>query len=107
MGDALARYYDSSSGHRTGLRDGTFDIQATNTGYNLWLNHMQWTADLTVCSLLQWNKLTGAIRVLVTFTAAGHSGSVGMAWNDRQTEAVATLTGTVDGAALDAERIAP
>jgi hypothetical protein len=45
--------------------------------------------------------------VQVTFAATGHSGSVDMAWNDRETDAVATLAGTVDGVVLAAERIAP
>ncbi len=107
VGDALARYYVSSSGHGAGLRGGTFDIRTSDTGYDLQLNQLQWTTDLAVSGLLKWNQLTGAISVQFTFSAAGHSGNLEMAWNDRQTEAVATLTGTVDGEELDAERIAP
>ena len=107
VGDALARYYVSSSGHGSDLRGGTFTISSTATGYTLTLSQLQWTADLTVSGTLDWNQLTGAISVQTTFNAAGHSGSVDMSWNDRQTEAVATLTGTVDGVALAAERIAP
>jgi pimeloyl-ACP methyl ester carboxylesterase len=107
VGDALARYYVSSSGHGAGLRGGTFDIQVTDAGYNLQLNQLQWTNDLTVSGVLQWNQLTGAITAQVSFTAIGHSGNMQLVWNDQQTEAVATLTGTVDGAALDAERLAP
>jgi hypothetical protein len=107
VGDALARYYVSSSGHGSDLRGGTFTISSTATGYTLTLSQLQWTADLTVSGTLDWNQLTGAISVQTTFNAAGHSGSVDMSWNDRQTEAVATMTGTVDGVALAAERIAP
>ncbi len=107
MGDALARYYVTSSGHGAGLRGGSFDIATTKVGYDLHLKQLQWTGDLTVSGVLRWNQLTGAISAQVTFSAAGHKGNVDMTWNDLQTEAVATLTGTVDGAALDAERIAP
>jgi pimeloyl-ACP methyl ester carboxylesterase len=107
VGDALARYYVSNSGHGGGLRGGTFDIVTTKVGYDLQLKQLQWTGDLPVSGVLRWNQFTGMISADVTFTAAGHSGNVDIAWNDLQTEAVATLTGTVDGAALDAQRIAP
>jgi pimeloyl-ACP methyl ester carboxylesterase len=107
VGDALARYYVTSSGHGAGLRGGYFDIVTTKAGYDLHLQQLQWTRDLTVSGVLRWNQLTGAISAQVTFSAAGHTGNVDMTWNDLQTEAMATLTGTVDGATLDAERIAP
>lgn len=107
VGDAVARYYVSSSGHEAGLRGGGFNLAATATGYVLRLNGACWADGLAVSGPVVWNQLSGDIAGSVTFTAPGHSGTIEIRWNDRATDATATLTGTVDGAALAATRIAP
>ena len=107
VGDAVARYYVTTTGHGSGLRGGSFDLSATAVGYALELTNLQWATGLAVSGTLTWNQLTGDIAAQVTFTASGHSGAVDIVWNDRQTEAIATLTGTIDGAVLAARRIAP
>jgi hypothetical protein len=56
---------------------------------------------------LNWNQMTGDIASHITFTAAGHTGAMQLNWNDRQTEAIAQLTGTVDGQTLVAQQLAP
>ena len=107
VGDAVARYYVTVTGHESGLRGGSFDLSSTAVGYRFDLANLQWATGLAVSGTLTWNQLTGDIAAQVTFTASGHSGTVDIAWNDKQTEAIATLTGTIDGAPLAAQRIAP
>jgi putative NIF3 family GTP cyclohydrolase 1 type 2 len=71
------------------------------------MTNCNWTNDLTVSGTVAWNQISGAVDANVTFTAAGHSGTETIIWNDQQTEAIATLGGTIDGAALAATRLAP
>jgi pimeloyl-ACP methyl ester carboxylesterase len=107
VGDALARYYITPSGSDVGLRGGSFTLHATKVGYDLRLTDMQWTTDVIVSGALNWNQMTGDIASHITFTAAGHTGAMQLNWNDRQTEAIAQLTGTVDGQTLVAQQLAP
>jgi pimeloyl-ACP methyl ester carboxylesterase len=107
VGDAVARYYITTSGHEAGLRGGGFDLSSTDTGYVLDLKDAQWATGLAVSGRVTWNQLTGAIAAEVSFSAPGHSGNMSISWNDRQTDAVAGLAGTIDGATLAATRIAP
>jgi hypothetical protein len=43
----------------------------------------------------------------VTFAAGKHRGSMVITWDDQQIEAMAQLSGTIDGATLAATRLAP
>jgi pimeloyl-ACP methyl ester carboxylesterase len=107
VGDAIARYYVSISGSEAGLRGGSFVFNPSPVGYDFQLDNVEWASGLAVSGPIEWNQLSGAISARVTFTATGHTGSIAIDWNDRQTEALATLSGTVDGATLQATRIAP
>jgi pimeloyl-ACP methyl ester carboxylesterase len=107
VGDAIARYYVTTTGRESGLRGGTFRISTASAGYILNLQSAQWATGLAVSGPIAWNQLTGNIAANVTFTAPGRSGSLSISWNDRATEAIATLSGTIDGSVLAATRIAP
>jgi pimeloyl-ACP methyl ester carboxylesterase len=107
VGDAFARYYVSTSGHGSGLQGGKFTITPIKTGYALTLSDLAWTSDLTASGRFEWDQLSGRIHGAADFAAAGHSGTVTIEWNDQETEAVARLGGTIDGAALAATRLAP
>lgn len=108
VGDAIARYYVNAYGSGAGLRGGTFAFSATATGYAFVLDDAKWTNDLPVSGTIDWNQLTGDIVAKVTLGAAsGHTGAITIRWNDRQTEAIASLSGSIDGARLSATRIAP
>jgi pimeloyl-ACP methyl ester carboxylesterase len=107
VGDAVARYYVASNGHDSGLRGGTMTIAATPVGYNITLSKFQWTADLSVSGTITWDQVEGGITASVSFAAGTHAGTETISWNDQQTNATATLTGTIDGAALAATRRAP
>ncbi len=107
VGDVIARYYVNTTGGGSGLRGGTFSFDNTPSGYEFDLDHCAWTQDLTVSGRVTWDQLTGAIAGKVTFAAADHKGTVTIAWNDRETEALASLGGSIDGKTLVAERLAP
>jgi pimeloyl-ACP methyl ester carboxylesterase len=107
VGDTVARYYVTTSGHGSGLRGGTFSVVPIAEGYALKLEDCAWAADLTVSGRVRWDQISGHVHAEVTFAATGHSGSVTIEWNDQKTEAVARLGGTIDGAALAATRLAP
>jgi pimeloyl-ACP methyl ester carboxylesterase len=107
VGDVIARYYVNDEGSGSGLRGGTFDFDNTDTGYEFDLDDLQWTRDLKVSGKIEWNQLSGEIAAKIRFTAKGHSGKLTIVWNDRETEAIATLSGDIDGKRLEAERLAP
>ncbi len=107
VGDAVARYYVTISGHDHGLRGGSFHLHRNGKGVVLELEKLQWTQDLAVSGDVDWNQLDGNITATVRLKAAGHDGMVTVAWNDRQTDARASLSGRIDGLTLEAERLAP
>jgi pimeloyl-ACP methyl ester carboxylesterase len=107
VGDAVARYYVTVSGTVAGLRGGRFHLSANERGHTLHLDRLRWAADLAVSGTVVWDQLDGRIEAEVAFTAPGHLGSLTIAWNDRETDAVAHIAGQVDGAKLEAERVAP
>jgi pimeloyl-ACP methyl ester carboxylesterase len=107
VGDAVARYYVTTSGHGAGLRGGTFSLAPTGRGYAITLADAVWADGVAVTGRIDWNQLRGRITARIRFTAPGHGGSVRIDWDDRQSAAVAQLRGTIDGAALVASRVAP
>ncbi len=107
VGDAVARYYVTLSGRDRGLRGGAFHLHTNGKGVVLDLDKLQWTQDLAVSGDVDWNQLDGNITATVRLKAAGHDGTVTIAWNDRQSDARASLSGKIDGLTLEAERLAP
>jgi pimeloyl-ACP methyl ester carboxylesterase len=107
VGDAVARYYVTTSGQGDGLRGGGFTLSHGNGGYTITLANEKWTQDVTVNGTIAWDQLRGSIAARVQFHTDGHHGTIAIAWDDRATEAVASLTGEVDGVALAAHRVAP
>jgi len=107
VGDVVARYYLTTGGHGAGLRGGSFSLATIANGYALTMKNCAWAEDLTVSGRIAWHQISGRIEAHLTFAAAGHSGSMTIEWNDQQIEALAQLSGTIDGAALAATRLAP
>jgi pimeloyl-ACP methyl ester carboxylesterase len=107
VGDAVARYYVTSAGHGAGLRGGSFSLSTIADGYRLTLKKCAWADDLTVTGRIDWHQITGQLESQVTFAAGKHRGSMVITWDDQQIEAMAQLSGTIDGATLAATRLAP
>ncbi len=107
VGDALARYYVTTSGSGAGLRGGNFALIATKIGYRINLKSLRWTNDVSVSGDVMWDQTTGEILAPVSFNAGTHTGMITLHWNDRKALAQMSLTGSVDGQTLAASRIAP
>ncbi len=107
VGDALARYFVTTSGTVAGLRGGRFHLTADERGYTLHLHGLQWTADLSVTGTIAWDQVDGQVRAEAALVTAGHVGSLTIAWDDRARDAVAHIAGQIDGQRVEAERTAP
>ncbi|MEI9930364.1 MAG: hypothetical protein WDM89_07370 [Rhizomicrobium sp.] len=72
------------------------------------LNGVMWTSDLPVSGTANWNLKNGDVRENITFTdAGGDPGTLTARWNDRDHDAVATLTGTIGSNIIVATMPAP
>lgn len=107
VGDAVARYYVTTSGTVAGLRGGRMLVSATDRGYTLRLDHLRWTTDLAISGTIAWNQLDGRIQADVKLAAHGHAGWLSIDWDDREPNAVAHIAGQIDGVRVVAERSAP
>jgi pimeloyl-ACP methyl ester carboxylesterase len=110
VGDVIARYYVTYNFVDTGLRGGSFTYAATDTGYKFKLKGLKWTNDVAVSGTVTWNQdpASNVIAAQVTLETAGKQvGTLQIRWNDGDINAVASVTGTIQGAALVAQRIAP
>ncbi|HTT84276.1 MAG TPA: alpha/beta hydrolase [Rhizomicrobium sp.] len=107
IGDAVARYGVLLGDVDRGLRGGTFTLSHTRTGYAFDLKALKWADDLAVSGTIDWNQLTGRIMAQVNLAAPNHEGHVRISWNDRQTDAEASIRGEIDGQTVVASRIAP
>jgi hypothetical protein len=107
IGDVVARYYVTTSGQGSGLRGGSFILQPTEDGYVIAMKEMAWTDDLRVSGRIDWNQMSGEIEATAEFTTADQRGSVRVTWNDRETEALAHLSGEIERMKLVAVRTAP
>ena len=105
-GDVLARYFVNGGGSGVGLRGGSFSFEAFDAGFAFTLDHVRWAEDLAVSGTIRWNQSTGAVTADLTLDDAA-TGTVTLAWNDRETDAMAQITGLIGDRTLAAERIAP
>jgi pimeloyl-ACP methyl ester carboxylesterase len=108
VGDVLARYGTSYANVGAGLRAGKFTWRPTSTGQSFTLKSLKWVTDVVVSGTMTRNLATGAVSANVKLVKGGRNiGSLAIAWNDGLTDAVATLTGTLNGKAIRARRLAP
>jgi len=92
----------------SGLRGGNYSYAATATGYDFDLHGVRWTQDVAVSGTVSWDTSTSAISAQLTLRNAGKAlGTVTVSWNDADINAVASVTGNINGATLKAKRIAP
>jgi len=77
-------------------------------GYDFALQGVRWTQDVAVSGTVSWDQTAAVITAQLTLSSGGKSlGAVNISWNDADINAVATVTGNIGGAALNAQRIAP
>jgi pimeloyl-ACP methyl ester carboxylesterase len=110
VGDVIARYYVTYNYVDSGLRGGTFTYVETDTGYKFALKGLKWTDDVAVTGTVSWDQdqTSNIITAQVTLKSAGKQvGSLQIRWNDGDINAMASVTGEIQGATLIARRIAP
>jgi hypothetical protein len=104
----IARYYVTFNAVDTGLRGGKFTYAASDTGYDFTLKGLKWTGDVAVSGTVSWDQTSNIISAQVTLKSGGKQvGNLQIRWNDADINARATVTGTIQGAVLNADRIAP
>ena len=107
VGDVFSRFL-ITYGIGSGLRGGDFTYTKNNTGYSFNLDRVKWTEDLEVSGTMKWTLASGNVTASVTLLQNGANlGNLAIAWNDVASDAVATITGTISGDAVNARRIAP
>lgn len=108
VGDAIARFFVGSAGTGAGLRGGTYTYAITTDGYRYELDGVRWTDDLSVSGSIDWNQRSDEIRSSIQVSHNGRSaGSLEIRWCDRQSNAVASIRGSLDGHLVRARRAAP
>jgi pimeloyl-ACP methyl ester carboxylesterase len=107
VGDVFARFL-ITYGIGSGLRGGEFTYRQKDYGYEFHLKRVQWTDDLQVSGTLRWYTASGDVTADVKLLQNGrNAGSLSFAWNDVDSDAIATVTGTLNGRPVSARRIAP
>jgi hypothetical protein len=92
----------------TGLRGGRFTYHASDTGYEFTLKGLKWTQDVAVSGTVSWDQTSNIITAQVTLKSGETPvGNLRIRWNDADINARATVTGTIQGTTLNADRIAP
>ena len=108
VGDVIARYYVTYNYVDSGLRGGKLTYHATGTGYDFKLNEFKWTQDIAVSGSVSWDQTNNIVTAHVTLKSAGtRVGALQIRWNDADIDAMASVTGEIQGSALIAQRIAP
>ena len=107
VGDAFARFL-LTYGSGGGLRGGGFKYALKAYGYAFEFEHLRWTEDLEITGTMRWYLKSDDVLADVQLWQNGKSiGNLNIAWNDLDTDAVATLTGTIGHDRVKARRIAP
>ncbi len=107
VGDVFSRFL-ITFGIGSGLRGGEYTYVLEPFGYAYDLNRVKWTEDLEVSGTLRWKLASGDVIADVRLRQDGRNiGNLEIEWNDVQKNAIATLTGTINGSRVKAKRIAP
>jgi len=107
VGDVFARFI-LTYGYGGGLRGGKFTYVQQPYGYEFTLDDVRWTEDLKVSGTIRWHTASGNVVADVTLLEQGTNlGALHFSWNDVAVDASAAVSGTLDGAVVNAQRIAP
>jgi hypothetical protein len=107
VGDVFSRFL-ITFGIGSGLRGGEYTYGLEPDGYAYELNRVKWTEDLEVSGTLRWQLASGDVIADIRLRQDGRNiGNLDIEWNDVDSNAVATLTGTINGSRVKARRIAP
>jgi hypothetical protein len=107
VGDVFARFI-ITFGVGSGLRGGQFTYLQQPDGYEFNLDRVRWTEDLEVSGTIRWRTASGKVSADVTLRHNGKDvGDLALAWNDVEVDAIASLSGVINGKRVSAQRLAP
>lgn len=107
VGDVFARFL-VTFGEGGGLRGGKFSYVLQPYGYAFEFEHVKWTEDLSITGAMSWYLKANNVVADVQLWQNGKSvGTLHIAWNDLDVNALAALTGTIGSDRVIAQRIAP
>jgi len=107
VGDVFSRFL-ITYGLGSGLRGGEYTYTRNAAGYVFRLDRVKWTNDLEVSGTMRWVLSTGDVTASVKLRRDDTQvGWLDIAWNDIRTDAIATISGRIDGNRVAARRIAP
>ena len=109
-GDAIARWWMNVSGSGVGLRGGKFQYKSVGPNYEFELDQARFVQDVAVSGSMKWDYAThdGLIEAEVSLVGTeGKSGTLQIAWHDREVHARATITGQIGERKIAATMYAP
>jgi len=108
VGDALVRTGEIGRGDGVGLRGGRYRVSETRSGYRIELRDVLWTEDLRVSGTVEAPKREGGAHARLQLHGNGtSSGTLRFDWREGESQAQATVHGTLDGQEVVARLDAP
>ena len=96
--DVLVRARQNGPGKFVGLRGGSFSVEARGTGYRLTLREVRWSEDVTVSGQIDSRGMRATVRAALRLQdAAGRHGALSLRWQTDDAQAIARISGRIDG----------
>jgi pimeloyl-ACP methyl ester carboxylesterase len=96
--DALVRAQENGPGKYLGLRGGSFSVEARGTGYRLTLREVRWSEDVTVSGQIDSRGMRQTVRAALSLQdATGRHGTLSLRWQADDAQAIARISGRIDG----------
>jgi pimeloyl-ACP methyl ester carboxylesterase len=96
--DALVRAQENGPGKYLGLRGGLFSVEARGTGYRLTLREVRWSEDVTVSGQIDSRGMRQTVRAALSLQdATGRHGTLSLRWQADDAQAIARISGRIDG----------
>ncbi len=108
VGDVLSRWWVNNDGSGVGLRGGQFSYRGIGNYYRFQLNGLRWVEDVATTGTLDWNYQTGKVvaRLQIDGTHS-QSGTLTIQWQDRTSNATASISGQIGDRQILATITAP
>jgi hypothetical protein len=96
--DALVRAQQNGPGKFVGLRGGSFSVEARGSGYRLTLREVRWSEDVTVSGQVDLRGMRDAVGATLRLQdATGRHGTLSLRWQGDDAQAIARISGRIDG----------
>ena len=109
VGTLTLKFCDADFNGYCGSIERAFDPRGGVKGnIKVALDHVQWTADLQVTGTIRWATASSDVAADATLRQSGKNiGNLSFTWNDADINAIAAISGTINGDRVKAQRIAP